>query len=69
MGAETDIDVEHTFDDAEEPVGHGSLGSQDDTEDTEDGGDAGNDAVETIITLNDPRDDCQRHDGQDQEDY
>ena len=68
VGAETDIDVEHTFDDAEEPVGHGSLGTQDDTEDTEDGGDAGDDAVETIITLNDPRYDCQRHDRQDQED-
>ena len=68
VGAETDIDVEHTFDDAEESVGHSSLGTQDDTEDTEDGGDAGDDAVETIITLNDPRYDCQRHDRQDQED-
>ena len=68
VGAETDIDMQHTFDDAEEPVGHGTLGTQDDTEDAEDGGDAGDDAVETIITLEDPRDYSQRHDGQDQKD-
>jgi len=66
--AEADVDVEHGFDDAKEPVGHGTLGAQHDAEHAEDGRNAGDDAVETKITLDDPRDDGERHDGRYEED-
>ena len=68
VGAEADVDVEDTLDDAEEPIGHGSLGTEDHAKHAEDGGDARHDAIEAVVALDDPGDDGKRHDGDDQED-